>query len=239
LNKERNDIMTVEIKEIQTVDGKKMRCHVAKPAGTPKAAILVVQEIFGVTDYVKWVLAEQYAKAGYLAIAPAFFDRLTGYGDGAVNNVVAYDEAGTNQGRAWVDTLGMDNPMRDLRAAQQQLAGNLPTGVVGYCWGGSVAFLASTRLGFPAVSYYGGRTVPYLHEKPQAPVMLHFGEADHLITPPVVEATRSVLRVSSPATEVFVYPAGHGFNRFGSKDFHAESSTLALDRTLKFFAATL
>jgi carboxymethylenebutenolidase len=238
LNKERKT-MTIEVKEIQTLDGKTIRCHVAKPAGTPKGAILVVQEIFGVTDYVKWVLTEQYAKAGYLAIAPAFFDRLTGYGEGAVNNVVAYDEAGTNQGRAWVDTLGMDNPMRDLRAAQQQLAGNLPAGVVGYCWGGSVAYLASTRLGLPAVSYYGGRTVPYLHEKPQAPVMLHFGELDHLIPPPVVEATRSALRLSSPSTELFVYPAGHGFNRFGSKDFHAESSNIALERTLKFFAASL
>jgi carboxymethylenebutenolidase len=231
--------MTVEIKEVLTLDGKKMRCYVAKPSGIPKGAILVVQEIFGVTDYVKWVLAEQYAKAGYLAIAPTFFDRITGYEDGAVNSVLAYDEAGTNQGRAWVDQLGMDDPMRDLRAAQQQLAGNLPTGVVGYCWGGSVAFLASTRLGLPSVSYYGGRTVPYLHEKPQAPVMLHFGEADHLITPPVVKATRSALRQSSPSTEVFVYPAGHGFNRFNSKDFHAESATLALDRTLKFFAASL
>jgi carboxymethylenebutenolidase len=231
--------MTIEIKEVQTLDGKTMRCYVARPSGTPKAAILVVQEIFGITDHIQWVLAEQYAKAGYLAIAPAFFDRITGYGNGAVNNVVAYDEAGTNQGRAWVDAIGMDNPMRDLRAAQVQLAGNLPTGVVGYCWGGSVAFLASTRLGLPAVSYYGGRTAPYLHEKPQAPVMLHFGESDHLITPSVVATTRKALSVSSPTSELFVYPAGHGFNRAGSKDFHTESSHLALDRTLKFFAASL
>jgi carboxymethylenebutenolidase len=231
--------MTIEIKEVQTLDGKKMRCYVARPTGTPKAAILVVQEIFGITEHIQWVLQEQFAKAGYLSIAPAFFDRVTGYGDGAVNNVAAYDEAGTNQGRAWVDAIGMDNPMRDLRAAQVQVAGNLPTGVVGYCWGGSVAFLASTRLGLPAVSYYGGRTVPYLHEKPQAPVMLHFGQTDHLITPAVVETTRQALSISSPATELFVYPSGHGFNRAGSKDFHAESSAIALDRTLKFFAAAL
>jgi carboxymethylenebutenolidase len=231
--------MAIQIKEVQTLDGKKMRCFVATPTGTPKAAILVVQEIFGITEHIQWVLQEQFAKAGYLAIAPAFFDRITGFGEGAINNVVAYDEAGTNQGRAWVDAIGMDNPMRDLRAAQQQLTGGLPTGVVGYCWGGSVAFLASTRLGLPAVSYYGGRTVPYLHEKPQAPVMLHFGETDHMITPPIVEATRTSLRASSPGTEVFVYPAGHGFNRFGSKDFHADSSALALERTLKFFSSSL
>jgi carboxymethylenebutenolidase len=235
--KEKN--MTINITEIQTLDGKKMRCYIAKPTETPKAAILVVQEIFGITEYVQWVVVEQFAKAGYLAIGPAFFDRLTGYGQGATNNVLAYDEAGTQLGRGWVDELGMDSPMRDLRAAQQQIAGSLPTGVVGYCWGGSVAFLASTRLGLPAVSYYGGRTTPFLHEKPQAPVMLHFGEQDHIITPPVVEATRIALSVSSPSTELFVYPAGHGFNRFGSKDFHAESSALALDRTLKFFATAL
>jgi carboxymethylenebutenolidase len=222
MNKERKT-MAVEIKEVQTLDGKKMRCYVAKPTGTPKGAILVVQEIFGITDYVKWVLVEQYAKAGYLAIAPAFFDRITGYEDGAVNSVLAYDEAGTNQGRTWVDQLGMDSPMRDLRATQQQLAGNLPTGVVGYCWGGSIAFLASTRLGLPSVSYYGGRTVPYLHERPQAPVMLHFGEADHLITPPVVEATRSALGQSSPSTELFVYPAGHGFKRLSCRKRNART----------------
>jgi carboxymethylenebutenolidase len=239
IKQRKNHIMTIEIKEIQTLDGKKMRCHVARPTCTPRAAILVVQEIFGVTEYVQWVLQEQFAKAGYLAIAPAFFDRVTGVDQGSANNVLAYDEAGTNQGRGWVDAIGMDDPMRDLRAAQFQIAGNLPTGVVGYCWGGSVAFLASTRLGLPAVSYYGGRTAPYLHEKPQASVMLHFGENDHLITPTIVDATRKALSVSSPTAELFVYPAGHGFNRFGSKDFHADSSALALDRTLKFFSTSL
>jgi carboxymethylenebutenolidase len=227
--------MTPTITEISTLDGKTIRCYVAKPVGTPKAAILVVQEIFGITEHIKWVLVEQYAKAGYLAIAPAFFDRITGFGDGAPANVVNYDEAGTSQGRSWVDAIAMDNPSRDLRAAQRQIAGDLPTGVVGYCWGGSVAFLAATRLGLPAVSYYGGRTVPYLHEKPQAPLMLHFGETDPLINAGAVAATRSALATTAPTAEIYTYPAGHGFNRFGSHDYNSPCADVALGRSLAFF----
>jgi carboxymethylenebutenolidase len=231
--------MTLQLHEINSLDGKKLRCHVARPIGTPKGAILVVQEIFGVTAHIQWVLTEQYAKAGYLAIAPAFFDRITGYGGSSLPNVLTYDAPGTAQGRSWVDELGMDNPMRDLRAAHQQLTEGLATGVVGYCWGGSVAFLASTRLGLPAVSYYGGRTVPYLHEKPQAPVMLHFGEQDAMITPAIVEATKQALANSAPKTAIYTYPAGHGFNRYNEKDFHAPSTELALTRTLDFFNHSL
>ncbi len=231
--------MTIDIKEISTLDDKTIRCYVAKPEGTPKGAILVVQEIFGITEHIKWVLVEQYAKAGYLAIAPAFFDRITGFGEGAAANVANYDEAGTAQGRNWVDAIAMDNPSRDLRAAQRQIAGELPTGVVGYCWGGSVAFLAATRLGLPSVSYYGGRTVPFLHEKPQAPLMMHFGEMDPLIPVTTVGATRKALALTAPHTEIFSYPAGHGFNRFESKDYHPESADLALSRSLAFFEANL
>lgn len=231
--------MTIQLHEIISLDGKKIRCQVARPSGTPKGAILVVQEIFGVTEHIQWVLEEQYAKAGYLAIAPAFFDRITGYGAEARKNVLAYDPAGTAQGRSWVDELGMDNPMRDLRAAHQQLTGGLATGVVGYCWGGSVAFLASTRLGLAAVSYYGGRTTPYLHERPQSPLMLHFGEQDAMITSTIVESTRQALAITAPKAALYSYPAGHGFNRFNEKDFHAPSAELALNRTLDFFNQSL
>ena len=229
----------IETPTIETLDGKKIRAFVARPTGTPKAAVLVVQEIFGVNPHMQWVIAEQFARAGYLAIAPSFFDRITGFGEGAQSNSLAYTEADTAQGRAWVDVIGMDNPMRDLRAAKDQLAAGLPAGVVGYCWGGSVAFLSATRLGLPAVSYYGGRTVPYLHESPQAPLMLHFGESDHLITPATVAATQAALLRTAPAAQSYVYPAGHGFNRTGSADFHSTSAELALARTLAFFGEHL
>lgn len=229
----------IETHFVDTLDGKKIRAFVARPSEKPKAAVLVVQEIFGVNEHIQWVLAEQYAKAGYLAIAPSFFDRVTGFNDGAENNALAYTEADTAKGRAWVDLIAMDNPMRDLRAAKDQLAGDLPAGVVGYCWGGSVAFLSATRLGLPAVGYYGGRTAPFLHESPQAPLMLHFGETDHLIPAPTVTIIQKVLKHTAPSAQSFVYPAGHGFNRLGSKDFHEASSQLALARSLAFFGEHL
>jgi carboxymethylenebutenolidase len=232
--------MTSTIKTFTTSDGKSIQAFVAAPQERPRGAILVVQEIFGLTEHIQWVATEQWAKAGFLAIAPALFDRVTSAGHG----VLPYDQAGTAQGRQWVDELGMDWPLRDLRSAQEQLAidahGNtIQTGVVGYCWGGSVAFLTATRLGLPGVSYYGGRTTNFLHEQPQAPVMLHFGQTDALISAAAVDQTRRVLTQRAPSAQIFEYPAGHGFNRFGHPDFHEPSAQLALQRSIGFFNQTL
>ena len=223
----------MDVLEIEAIDGKRVRAFVARPEGEPKGCVLVAQEIFGVNDHVRWVLAEQYAAAGWLAVAPAFFDRLAAPSETGAE--LDDTPEGTARGRALVDALGMDAPMRDLRAAQRQIAGDLPTGVVGFCWGGTVALLAATRLGLPAVGYYGGRSLPFLHERLQAPAMLHFGERDPLI--PV----ESVRRISTAFPDVgcHLYPAGHGFNRFGHPDWHAESAAVALERTLGFFTQHL
>ncbi len=210
---------------LQAIDGHEVRAFVARPDGDPKGCVVVAQEIFGVNDHIRWVIAEQYARAGYLAVAPAFFDRIE------PDVELGYTPEGTARGRALVDALGLDAPLRDIRAAALQVGQGLPTGVVGYCWGGTVAYLAATRLGLPAVGYYGGRTAPYLHERLQAPAMLHFGEHDTLIT------MDTVRRISSthPDLPCHVYPAGHGFNRFGHPDWHADSADTALARTLAFF----
>ena len=210
-------------------DGATIPAFVARPAGPPRGCIVVVQEIFGVNEHIRWVCTEQYARAGFLAVAPCFFDRF----EKGVE--LGYNPDGVARGRALVDQLGMDAPMRDIRAAAQQVGGGLKTGVVGYCRGGSVAFLAATRLGLPAVGFYGGRTVPFVHERPQAPVMLHFGEQDAMI-PPTAIAT---IRAAAPQAEVFTYPAGHGFNRFGHPDWHEASATLALQRSIAFFERAL
>jgi len=215
----------METVRIDAIDGKQVRAFVARPAGTPRGCVVVAQEIFGVNDHIRWVLAEQYAQAGWLAVAPAFFDRLE------PDVELGYTPDGVARGRALVDALGMDAPLRDIRAAQQQVAGDLPTGVVGYCWGGSVAFLSATRLGLPAVGYYGGRTLPYLHERLQAPMMFHFGEQDPMITTDIVRT----ISAANPSAPCHVYPAGHGFNRFGHPDWHADSAARALARTLAFF----
>ena len=214
---------------LQAIDGKSVRAFVARPAQAPKRCVVVVQEIFGVNDHIRWVLAEQYAAAGYLAVAPAFFDRLEPDAE------LPYTADGTARGRALVDALGMDAPLRDIRAAAEQVGDGLPTGVVGFCWGGTVACLAATRLGLPAVGYYGGRTLPYLHERPQAPLLLHFGERDAMIP---LDAIRRI-STAFPSAPCHVYPAGHGFNRIGSTDWHEDSASLALSRTHAFLAQHL
>jgi carboxymethylenebutenolidase len=220
--------------EFTSTDGVKVGAYVARPTGEwaqrPKGCIIVVQEIFGVNEHIRWVMQAQYAAAGYLAIAPCFFDRIE------KNVELGYSPETRDKGIALVGQLGMDAPMRDIRAVQQQLAFDsegraLPCGVVGYCWGGSVAYLASTRLGLPAVGFYGGRTAPYLHERPQAPIMFHFGEKDASIPADTV----SKVRAANFGAPLHVYPAGHGFNRSGHPDFHPESSALALERSLAFF----
>jgi carboxymethylenebutenolidase len=211
-------------------DGKSIGVFVAAPQGEfaakPKGCVIVVQEIFGVNAHIQWVCVEQYAKAGYLVLAPQFFDRIE------PSIALAYTPEATAKGRSMVDTLGMDNPMRDIAAAKQQLAQGLPTAVVGYCWGGSVALLAATRLGLTAVSYYGGRSVPYLHEKLQASVLFHFGAHDPLITPEAV----AKVQAAYPQAQCHVYDAGHGFNRVGHADHSPAASALALERSLAHIA---
>jgi carboxymethylenebutenolidase len=215
----------METVRLEAIDGATVNAHVARPAGRPLGCIVVAQEIFGVNDHIRWVLAEQSAPAGSLAVARAFFDRLE------PDVELGYTPQTTARGRDLVDRLGLDGPLRDIRAAERQVGDGLPTGVVGFCWGGTVAYLAATRLGLPAVGYYGGRTVPYLHERLQAPAMFHFGERDALIP---MDAVRRI-SIAHPQAACHVYPAGHGFNRHGHPDWHEDSAQAALARTLAFF----
>jgi carboxymethylenebutenolidase len=117
-----------------------------------------------------------------------------------------------------------------VHAAALALRAYGKVGVVGYCWGGTLAMLAATRLGLPAVSYYGARSVAYLHEHAQAPLLFHFGERDASIPPDDVAA----IRAAHPQAALHVYPAGHAFNRQGHPDCHPTSAELALGRTLDF-----
>jgi carboxymethylenebutenolidase len=215
----------METVTLEAIDGATVRAAVARPDGEPRGCVVVAQEIFGVNDHIRWVLAEQFAAAGYLAVAPAFFDRLEPDAE------LGYTPETTARGRGLVDRLGLDAPLRDIRAAELQVGDGLPTGVVGFCWGGTVAYLAATRLGLPAVGYYGGRTLPFLHERLQAPMTFHFGERDALIP---MDAVRRI-SIAHPQAACHVYPAGHGFNRHAHPDWHEDSAQTALARTLAFF----
>ncbi|HEY5614344.1 MAG TPA: dienelactone hydrolase family protein [Lysobacter sp.] len=201
----------------------------ADPTGPSRGALVVVQEIFGVNAHIRGMV-DRFAASGFSAVAPALFD--------PVERSVAldYDEHGVTRGRELAAALGFDRAVALVDAAADLLQfDGLRTGVVGFCWGGTVAFLANTRLGLPAVSYYGGRTVPFLDEAIRAPMLFHFGEHDPIITTDAVAAHRS----KQPAATIHVYPAGHGFNCEARADFAPESAALAWQRTTAFFDEAL
>ena len=209
--------------ELDTAHG---RIHVWResPDGEPRAAIVVVQEIFGVNAHIRRVAA-RYAQAGYLAVAPAYFDLIE------PGLELDYDAAGIARGRELSAALGLEKA-NDLTASTAQALGpSARVGTVGYCWGGTVALLAALRLGLPSVSYYGARNLPFLEEPAKAPVMFHFGERDASIPPEMVARHRSLM----PQMRTYTYPAGHGFNCDVRDDYHPPSAELAWKRSLAFF----
>lgn len=209
----------------------------AEPSQPARGAVVVVQEIFGVNAHMRSV-AGRYARDGYLALAPAMFDPVER------NVELAYDESGFEHGRALAAALGFERAVDVVAAAASVLhalstdadAEAMHVGVVGFCWGGSVAYLANTRLGLPAVSYYGARTVPFLDEPLRAPMLFHFGARDHSIPAQDIEAHRR----AKPEAAIHVYAAGHAFNRdVDPRHYDADSARLAHDRTLDFLATAL
>ena len=203
----------------------------ADPDGAPLGALVVVQEIFGVNAHMRSV-ADGYAAAGYVALAPSLFDPVARHVE------LDYDEAGFARGRELVGALGTDRAIAIVQAAADALrAEGLKVAVVGFCWGGSIAFLADTRLGLPAVSYYGARTAPFLAEPLRAPMLFHFGGDDASTPPDYLQAHRG----AHPEAELHVYPgAGHAFNRdVDPRHFHAASAALARKRTLAFLESAL
>lgn len=211
-------------------DGHRLGGYRADPAGKPKGGIVVAQEIFGVNSHIRNV-CDRLAAAGYSAIAPALFDRFvrdfeSGYTPDEVANA-----------RKYLGNIDWDAMLRDVAAAQAQLASGGPVGAIGFCMGGTVAFLSATRLSgiSAAVGFYGGQIIRFADEKPKCPLQLHFGEKDDHIPMTDVET----IRKKQPQAEVFTYAAGHGFYCDERGSFHAPSAKEAWDRTLAFFAKNL
>jgi carboxymethylenebutenolidase len=214
--------------------------YLAPAQGTPKGGLVVVQEIFGVNAHVR-SLVDRFANHGYTAIAPAFFDHIeTGV-------ELDYDPASWTRARELVAETPFDRAIEDIASAAQAIQSAGDVGVVGYCWGGTAALLAAMRLGLPAVSYYGARNVNFLDEKLKASVQFHFGERDGSIPPAAIQRHRDELQFA-PAVrpdqrqeiDIYTYPADHAFNRdVTPQTYDAASATLALQRTLAFFARHL
>lgn len=214
--------------ELKTTDGQQLSAYLAEPTGPSKGGIVVMQEIFGVNPHIRSV-ADRYAAAGYTAIAPAVFDPVE------KNVELGYDQAGMQKGIELVTKLGFDAAVASVDAAAKAIASAGKVGIVGYCWGGSVAYLSAIRLGIPAVSYYGGRNVQLVGEKAKAPLLFHYGLKDAHIS----EADREAVRAANPEAEFYVYDADHGFNCDARASFDAPSAKLAMERSLAFFAKQL
>ncbi|TQV80832.1 dienelactone hydrolase family protein [Denitrobaculum tricleocarpae] len=212
--------------ELTTSDGHKLGGYRAEPTGEAKGGVVIVQEIFGVNGHIRHV-CDSYAEAGYVAVAPALFDRIE------PGLELEYDEAGTARGRKLRLEIAWDDAVKDIEAAMASLSRHGKVGVVGYCYGGSVAWLSATRLR-PAASvcYYGGQILEFKDEPPNCPVQMHFGSTDPMILPEHVEAIKEAQ--ADAQVEVFLYDAGHGFTCDERSGFHAESTALAKSRTLAF-----
>ena len=220
---------------LTAADGFTFPAYVAQPAGAPKGAIVVVQEIFGVNAHVRAV-ADGYAAAGYLAVAPSTFARVN---KGDVE--LGYTEADMNEGfgcKTAVEALPAPGVMADLQAAIDY-AGKTSggkVGIVGYCWGGLLTWRAAcslTGLAAAAPYYGGGMTAPAeAARQPKVPVLAHFGDQDGWIPLETVHAFER----AQPGVQVQVYAANHGFNCDHRASYNADAAKLALARTLAFFA---
>lgn len=208
-------------------DGQKLDAYVALPEGKPLAGLVVVQEIFGVNAHIRSV-ADGYAKDGFLAVAPALFDRIQ------PGIELGYEPADLQKAMSLVPKIKIDKSLLDVGAAMGYAAENShkKVGVVGYCFGGTLAWLAATRLRpAAAVGYYGGHILKYASENPSAPVMLHFGKDDAHIPESEIEKVHA----AHPEIDVFFYKnAGHAFNREGAPGYNAKAALEARRRSLAF-----
>ena len=213
--------------ELTASDGHKFGAYRADPAGKPKGAVVVIQEIFGVNNHIKRT-TDGFAAKGYVAIAPALFDR-------AKKDIqLGYDPDSITQGREIRGKVGDEGPLKDIQAAIEAVTGAGKIATVGYCWGGTLAFFSATRLHgiSAAVGYYGGGIAAAAGEKPKVPTMLHFGDKDASIPMTDVEKVKAARK----DTTIYVYPAGHGFNCDERGSYDATSAKQALDRTMTFIA---
>ena len=207
-------------------DGHEFQAYLAAAQGKPRGAVVVIQEIFGVNRSIRAV-ADRYAAQGYTAIAPALFDRVRR------GIELGYTAETMQEGIGYMKQVGKDQFLADISAAVNAVKGSGKVGIVGFCWGGAVAYVAACQLPVAAAACYYGASIPkYFDEAPKCPVIYHFGEKDMSIPPAIIEKIRAV----HPAGVFHTYPADHAFGNADRAQYDASSAQLALERTLTFFA---
>jgi len=212
---------------LTTADGFELGAYRAVAGGTEKGRVVVVQEIFGVNRHIRSV-CDRLAAEGYSALAPAIFDRL------APDFQSGYSPDEIAEARKFIPQLDWTKLRLDVGAAADSLERDGPVAVIGFCLGGSVAFLTATqRDGLAAaICYYGGQIGRHADNKPLCPTQMHFGDRDQSIPMADVET----IRAKRPDCEIHVYPAGHGFNCDERASYDAESAKLAWQRSMTFLA---
>jgi len=211
-----------DVVRLTAQDGHVFDAYRAAPSGTPWGGVVIIQEIFGLTPHIRAVV-DRYASEGFAAIAPALFDR--------VERGLVLDYSEIERGRAAMRSLEWPSTLADVEAASDAL-GDVPVGVVGFCWGGTVAHVAAIRLPISAaVSYYGTSIVNHLDERPRCPVLYHFGDRDQSIPPESIER----IREANPTGIYHVYAgAGHGFDSEGRASYSPNDAALAFSRSIAF-----
>ena len=216
---------------LTAADGHSLGAYRADASGAARGGIVVLQEIFGVNAHIRAV-CDGFAADGFTCIAPALYDRSS-----QKNCELGYEASDMAAGRKLREEFSWDDTVKDVAAAVAMLAGEgLKVGSVGYCWGGTVSFLAGVRLDVSAaVVYYGGQILPYKDEKARCPMLMHFGEHDGGIPLSDVEQ----IKTAHPEALVHVYDAGHGFNCDRRASYDEASAKLARQRTIDFFNTRL
>lgn len=212
-------------------DGHSLGAYRADASGTARGGIVVLQEIFGVNVHIRDV-CDRFAADGFTCIAPALYDRSS-----HKDCELGYEAEDMAAGRKLREEFSWDDSVRDVATTVAVLSGEgLKVGSVGYCWGGTISFLAGVRLGVSAaVVYYGGQIIPYRNERARCPMLMHFGEHDAGIPLSDVEQ----IRAAQPEAAIHIYDAGHGFNCDRRGSYDEASAKLARQRTIDFFGTHL
>jgi carboxymethylenebutenolidase len=211
---------------LKASDGHELNAFVSWPSAAPASGLVVLQEAFGVNRHIRSV-ADSYAQDGFLAVAPALFDRK----ERGVE--LGYEAADLEKGIALARQINPQDAMTDVAAALGYLGKHKAkrSGVIGYCFGGTMAWLAATRLDpGAAVGYYGGQIGQFAQENPRCPVLLHFGTFDKHIPRKDVERVQA----AHPEVRVFWYEADHGFNCADRASYNVAAAKQARDRSLEF-----
>ena len=217
--------------DIVANDGHQLQAYLSENESS-QGLVIIIQEVFGLTDNILQMV-DLYNKAGYTAVAPAFFDR--------IERSCVFDYSAIKEAKAMTEQLDTQKVLTDIQACIDHLQagqkGEQKVATIGYCWGGSMAFFAACDLEIDAaIGYYGRHIAHNLDKRPKAPIMLHFGALDGMIPISDVEA----IKVAFPKELVYIYEnAGHGFSCLQRESYHKESDELAYQRSIDFLETHL